>query len=66
MLFPEGIRFAIWRSPRSDCSSTDAEERFGGEPAEGRFWRNDLEREWRNDDEISKTILNDYECSCVC
>ena len=66
MLFPEGIRSATWRSPCSDCSSTDAEGWVGGGHAEGRFWRNDLEREWRNDDEISKTILNDYECSCVC
>jgi hypothetical protein len=42
MLFPEGIRFAIWRSPCSDCSSTDAEEQFGAEHAEGRLWCNDF------------------------
>ena len=42
MLFPEGIRFAIWRSPCSDSSSTDAERRFGGGHAEGRLWRNDF------------------------
>ena len=66
MLFPEGIRSATWRSPFSDCSSTDAEGWVGGDMPKDGSGATILGREWRNDDEISKTILNDYECSCVC
>ena len=35
-------------------------------PKHGLTQRSSLAVEWRKNDKISKTILNDYECSSIC
>ena len=55
--------------PRRDPFGDFAKSLLGFAPMDGAFMQRSwpLPVEWRSeDDEISRTILNDYECSCVC